>query len=130
MANWRQTGVDNYHAGIVLLDEGGSCYRSAVSRFYYAAFSLLTYELVQRRMQANFARNRATPSHSQLPNLVEEHLTHLGSERSQNLADCIRSLYQDRLVADYSLFKIDKRFVKSTLRITDNVFRYLGVSHE
>ncbi len=130
MASWQQIGVDNYHAGIVLLDQGGSCYRSAVSRFYYAAFSLLTEELVRRGGRAEFALNRETPSHAQLPRLVEEHLTYLGTKRSQNLAGDVRSLYQDRLVADYSLFKIDKRFVRSTLGIADNVFRYLGVSHE
>ncbi len=122
--------MDNYHAGIVLLDKGGSCYRSAVSRFYYAVFSLLTEELVRRGARAEFAGNRDTPGHAQLPDLIDRYLTPLGTEKSQHLVIYVRSLYRNRIAADYSVLRIDKRSAIKILRATEKVFQYLGVSHE
>ena len=43
MATWQEIGQDNFRAGRELIE--AKRYRSSVSRFYYAAFSVLTHEL-------------------------------------------------------------------------------------
>lgn len=130
MASWQQVGVDNYRDGLELLSRGGSSYRSAVSRFYYAVFALLTDELVRRGARREFMGNRDTPGHAQLPGLVEKHLTHLGNERLRHLIGYARSLYRNRIAADYSLLRLHKRAAIKILRATEKVFQYLGVDHE
>ena len=46
MATWQEIGIDNFRAAVALYD--GGYYRNATSRFYYAAFSVLTSELIRR----------------------------------------------------------------------------------
>ena len=43
MATWREIGQDNFRAAVELYEIGW--YRSAVSRFYYAALAVVTDEL-------------------------------------------------------------------------------------
>ncbi len=68
MATWQEIGRSNFEAGVNLYDSGH--YRSAASRFYYAVFSLVTGELVQRNAVADFTGGRGTPGHAQLLGLV------------------------------------------------------------
>lgn len=79
MATWRDIAQDNFRAAVSLYD--GGHYRSATSRFYYAAFSLITGELIQRNARGDFTGGRGTPGHAQLPGLVETHFTHFSQAR-------------------------------------------------
>ena len=94
MATWREIGQKNYHAGRELLNL--KQYRSSVSRFYYAAFSLLTHEL--REAGITFEDNWETPSHQGLPGLMKRHLP--VAYRRECVA-IVRRLYAARLAADY-----------------------------
>ena len=126
MATWVEIGVENYRAARDLFENRQ--YRSSVSRFYYAVFSVLTHELT--RCKVVFAGGRETPSHAQLPSLMETHLTHLGPERLGHLVGYIVRLYRDRLAGDYSQQRVDRQFATSTYRAAEKVFRYLEVKHE
>ena len=130
MATWQEIGQDNFRAAMVLYDSPSPHYRSATSRFYYAIFCILTYELIQRGAKADFKDQRATPSHAQLPSLVEDRFTHLSQERRKNLVSYLQSLYRDRITADYSQQRVDKESVKESHRAAEKVFRYLEVTHE
>ena len=127
MPTWQEVGQDNFRAAIELYESGR--YRSAVSRFYYAVFSVVTDELLRRNAKIDFRDNRATPSHSQLPNLMERYLTHFSVDRQTHLRNYVRNVYRDRIGADYSLLRVDKQSAKETYRATEKVFRYLGVFH-
>jgi len=126
MATWQEIGQDNFRAAVALYD--GGYYRNATSRFYYAAFSLLTYELIQRGARPAFRDNRATPGHTQLPRLVRTYFTHMSAGRLANLAALVTTLYLDRLDADYSLLRVDKQSCRDSYRTATKIFDYLEVS--
>ena len=128
MATWQEIGQDNFQAAVELYD--GGRYRSAISRFYYAAFSVLTHELLRRKAGADFKDERPTPGHTQLAGLVEKHLTHMSPERLLNLVRYVRSLYRDRIAADYFLLRVDKQASTKSFRSAEKIFQYLGVTHE
>lgn len=130
MATWQEIGIDNFRTARILYDSPNPDYRSATSRFYYAAFAILTHELIQCNAAADFREGRATPGHSQLPGLIETHFTHFGSERTANLVWYVRNLYRDRIDADYSLLRVDRQSGTKSYRAAAKVFQYLGVSHE
>ena len=92
MATWREIGIDNFRAGRELLD--GGRYRSSVSRFYYAAFCVLTHELLAQGAGPDFRDGRETPGHAQLPRLVEMYFARLTAERRGNLVGYVVNLYR------------------------------------
>lgn len=126
MADWRDVGIENYKVAVELFERRR--YRSAVSRFYYAAFSLITYELIQRSAAADFTQGRDTPGHGQLPRLVETWFVHFSEERRAHFARRVADLYRDRVAADYSLLRVDRMAAKEAFRLTESIFRYLGVN--
>jgi uncharacterized protein (UPF0332 family) len=128
LATWQDVGIDNFRAAVELYD--GGHYRSATSRFYYATFSVLTNELIQRRADPDFRDARETPGHAQLPVLVETYFTQFSQEKLTNFVGYVRSLYRDRLAADYSLLRVDRQSGTKSYRAAEKVFHYLGVSHE
>ena len=128
MASWQDVGVENFRTAVELVE--GKRYRSAVSRFYYAIFALLTFELLIRSARADFSHNRETPGHGQMSLLVDKYLTQFSDERRANLSTAVRALYRYRLQADYSLVRMDREITRESHRLADNVFRYLGVNHE
>lgn len=125
MATWQEIGIDNFRAARDLYDTGR--YRSATSRFYYAAFSVLTHELIRRGAGPDFRDGRATSGHAQLARLVETYFMHLSAERKNNLVSHITSLYGDRIAADYSLLRVDKRGARDSFTTTKKIFDYLEV---
>ncbi len=128
MADWKDIGVDNFRTAVLLFED--KKYRSATSRFYYAAFSVITHELIQRNAGPDFAQGRVTPSHAQVSTLIDQYFVHFSEERRRNFARRVNNIYRDRLAADYSLLRIDKAAAKETYRLTESIFRYLGASYE
>lgn len=124
MATWRDIAQDNFRAAVSLYD--GGHYRSATSQFYYAAFSLITGELIQRNARGDFTGGRGTPGHAQLPGLVETHFTHFSQARLGNFTRCLRNLYAHRIAADYSLQRVDRQSARDAYTAAAKMFDYLG----
>ncbi len=118
MATWREIGEQNYAAGRELLNSRQ--YRSSVSRFYYAAFSLLMHELSEAGV--TFGNNGETPSHQALPGLLKRYLP--VAYRRQYLA-IVRRLYRARIEADYQRRTTDEATARNAQRDTTQLLRYL-----
>ncbi len=125
MATWQEIGSNNFRAAVALYD--GGYYRNAVSRFYYAAFSALTHELIRRGARPAFRDNRNTPGHTELPRLIRAYFTHLSTGRAANFTVLVTALYLDRLAADYSLIRVDKQSCRDSYLAAKKIFNYLGV---
>jgi len=124
MATWQEIGSDNFRAGREAL-AGKRC-RSSVSRFYYAAFSLLTYELA--RTGVIFRHGRQTPSHAELTDLITVHFTQFTEVRRRAIALLVLRLYRLRLDADYTVQRIDCRTAERAMRDAAKIFRHFGVN--
>ena len=125
MAAWQEIGIDNFQAGRKLLD--GRRYRSSVSRFYYAAFCILTHEL--SLVGVDFGEDQETPNHKALPKLIRQHLT-LSTRQNVNIIATIRRLYSARISADYQRRTTDEPITRSIMWDTSNIFRQFGVEHD
>lgn len=123
MANWQEIGIDSFRAGREALT--GKRYRSSVSRFYYAAFSLLTYELA--RTGVIFRYGRQTPSHAEMTELIGLHFTQFSEARRSAIALLTARLYRLRLDADYLDARLDRRIADRAARDAAKLFRYFGV---
>ena len=124
-ASWQEIGIDSFRAGRELFSAGR--YRSSVSRFYYAAFSVLTHELSVAG--AEFGEGQETPNHKALPKLIRLHL--ILSERKQTeLIALARRLYSARIAADYQRRTTDEQTARGILRDTAFVFRAFKVSYD
>ena len=115
MATWQEIGSDSFRVAVALYDGGYD--RNATSRFYYAAFSALTHELIRRGARPAFRDSRATPGHAQLALLVRTYFTHMSSVKLGKLSALVTALYLDRLNADYSLLRVDKQSCRGSYRI-------------
>ena len=122
MATWQEIGIDNFRAAVALYD--GGFYRNATSRFYYAAFSLLTYELARKGVV--FRLGRQTPAHAELAELIVENLTQFTETRRVAIALVTLRLYRLRLDADYFQQRIDRRAGEKARRDAERLFRYFG----
>jgi uncharacterized protein (UPF0332 family) len=125
MATWQEIGIDNFQAGRELLD--GKRYRSSVSRFYYAAFSILTHELTLAGVK--FGDDQETPSHKILPKLIRLHLP-LSVRQKADTISVVRRLYATRISADYQRRTTDELIARGILRDTAKLFRDFGVNYD
>lgn len=125
MATWRDIGEDNFRASVALYD--GGHYRSATSRFYYAAFSVVTHELLRRHAAGDFTGGRGTPGHAQLTRLVEVYFTQFSAGRLVNFVRYVNALYADRIAADYSLQRIDRQSAHDAYAAAKKIIEYLEV---
>lgn len=107
MVTWQEIGTDSFRAGHEALD--GKRYRSSVSRFYYAAFSLLTYELARNGVVFRHGRGRQTLSHVEMTELITLNLTQFSEARRSAIALLAVRLYRLRLEADYLDQRLDRR---------------------
>jgi uncharacterized protein (UPF0332 family) len=95
MATWKQIGVDSLEAAKMLLT--AKRFRSAVSRSYYAAFSMVN-EVLEC---GGFMKGLRTPSHLAIPKLIEHTFATLSLARRRNLKTRFQRLYALRIGADY-----------------------------
>lgn len=123
MATWQEIGVDNFRAGRELFD--AKRYRSSVSRFYCAAFSVLTHELLQTSFLPK--EERETPDHAHLPEWIKTYLTKYTLRQRTDMASAVRRLYERRLAADYRLRTVDEQTAREARRDAVLVFTYLEV---
>jgi uncharacterized protein (UPF0332 family) len=128
MPTWQEIGVDTYNDAVALREL--KKYRSATARFYYSVFAILTGELIAKNAAAEFRGGRATPSHLQLTALIATHCTSFSDERKANLIREVVSLYRARILADYSVDRVDKDSAQTAMRSADKVLRCFGVNHD
>jgi uncharacterized protein (UPF0332 family) len=125
MASWLDIAKENSKAGNYLYSN--MLYRAAINRYYYAAFHLLTDQLIQAGVKPLFYKQRETPGHVELPALISQHLVNLSQRKRDHLADAIRRLYRRRETADYTDTNVDEQYCKESRRFLLQVTYYLGV---
>ncbi|MBV9851376.1 MAG: HEPN domain-containing protein [Armatimonadetes bacterium] len=124
MATWQEIGVDSFQAARELYQTGR--YRSCVSRFYYAAFSVLAHELAANGVA--FGDQQETPNHKGMPKLIKLHLP-LEAKAKADCIAIIRRLYAARIVADYQRRTLDAAIARDAMRDAAALFRLLGVDY-
>ena len=121
METWRQLSDDSLRAAEALLREG--CYRSSVSRSYYAVYCAVTHEVVQRL--TSFAYGWNNPPHEKLSVYVENNLT-LVNWKKDNIKRLIRTLRRFREDADYRPYRVvDNQIARDCIRDAQTVRRLI-----
>ena len=88
MPTWKEIGQDNFRAARELYQAGH--YRSSVSRFYYAAYAVLTEELLKTSFQPK--ADREAPDHAHMPEWIKTYLSRLSLRERLELSKLIRQL--------------------------------------
>jgi len=121
---WRAISRDSHKAALRLLEVG--CYRSGVSRAYYAAYAAITSALVQQRITLGYGGNN--PGHAGLSVYVLNNLTRLPLVTRFEINKALRRLYAARIEADYnSAATITGAVVVEALRDLNRVLTPLGI---
>ena len=124
---WRAISLNSRKAAQHLLEE--ECYRSSVSRSYYAAYAAITSALVQHGIP--FSQGRDGPSHAGLPAYILNNLNVLPQTTRYELNKAIRRLYASRIEADYVVAAIsDKTVAVSSLRELRHVLLLLDTDRK
>ncbi len=97
MGDWREMSRESLAAAQHCLRE--KCYRSSVSRAYYAAYAALAAALAQRGME--FTLGREGPSHQALRQYVNQNIGAIKNRNRKRIVAAINQLYQNRIDADY-----------------------------
>ena len=125
MATWREMSLENQKAAKQLIQV--HCYRSSISRSYYAAYCAVTGELAGR---FTFGYGGNNPSHTDLPNLILHNLTPLSESRRWEIRKAFRRMWKARVEADYDPSSLSDRTVAlNTLRDTSRVLMILSRSY-
>jgi len=124
MATWQEIGLSSLYAAQMLYEQ--KQFRSSVSRSYYAAFSVITHQLVEAG--ARFGQQE-TPPHQAVPKLMKQYLTLPGWQMTGSIA-IIRRLYAARIAADYQRRVTNGPTARAAIRDSVALFRYLEVEYE
>ena len=92
-ATWKKVAEDSYSASSRLFAEGR--WRSAISRAYYAAYSLVAEALAGKGL--DMPMGREGPSHKKIPVLVENNLSSLKDR--WRVSRMLQDMYAYRLAA-------------------------------
>ncbi len=96
--DWERLSKDSLRAAEALLREGPGCYRSSISRAYYAAYCAATHLIVQKLM--TFPNGWNNPPHQKVPVCIQSNLT-IPQARKDAAIRLIDTLRQFREDADY-----------------------------
>ena len=125
MATWQEIGLDSFYAAQILYEQ--QRFRSSVSRSYYAAFSIVTHQLIQAGV--GFGGQQETPNHQAVPKLMKQSLALPNRQMVSSIA-IIRRLYAARIAADYQRRTTDEMTAREAIRDSVVLFRYLEVDYE
>lgn len=126
MATWAQMALNNSKAAKELLN--AECYRSSISRAYYAAYCAITSQLAGKY---TFPFGGNNPSHPDLPILVMHNLPALPEYKRREIRQAIRKLWKARVEADYGpQAYIDRNFALGSLRDANRILLLLEVKDE
>ena len=120
---WRAISRNSRKAAQHLLEV--ECYRSSVSRAYYAAYAAITSELIRGGITLGYGGGN--PGHAGLPVYVLNNLTTLPMASRYEINKAIRRLYRARLEADYvATAAVDEASIKRATRDMGRVLQILG----
>jgi len=123
MPTWTDLSNDNRSAAYELQQHRR--WRSCVSRAYYAIYSAVTKELIQRGV--TMPKQRQNPRHELVPGLVRLQLCAVAYPRRNQLADAISRLYNLRCDADYvPAVQVDEKESRLALGLMEKAYRCLG----
>ncbi len=104
------------------------CYRSSVSRAYYAAYCAVTSELAGKY---TFPFGGNNPSHPDLPILILHNLPALPEYKRRQLKQAVSRLWKSRVEADYGpLVTIGEGVTINALRDMNRVLQILEIEDE
>ena len=122
---WRAISRESRKAGQRLLEVG--CYRSSVSRAYYAAYSAITSALIRQGITLGYGGNN--PGHAGLPAYVLNNLTTLSMPSRFEINKALRRLYAARIGADYHADSdVGERAALGMLRDLDLILTLLSMN--
>lgn len=121
---WRAMSFNSRKAAQHLLE--AECYRSSVSRAYYAVYSAITSTLIRQGITLGHGGNN--PGHAGLPVYVLNNLTLLPLITRFEINKALRRLYRERAEADYvAAAAVDNAAAKKALRDLNRVLQLLGI---
>ena len=126
MKKWEDISRDCLQAAVLLRDKHP---RSSISRAYYAAFSAVVW-LWWRQQDRPGPGLRETPSHREMPKLVEQLLLKQEKKISRECRRDMLRLYLDRLTADYQTQRgksCNPNDAGNALRVAAYIMRSCGV---
>ena len=119
-------GLDNQKAAKQLIQV--HCFRSSISRSYYAAYCAVTGELAGK---FTFGYGGNNPSHTDLPNLILHNLTTLPVHERHEVRKAVARLWKARVDADYApSIHIDSDVALKVLHELSRVFTLLGIADD
>lgn len=122
--DWMDVARSSRRAFGFLFEE--ECYRSAVSRAYYAAYSRVSHEF--QLLGIGMPSGREGPSHAKIRPLIEVSLVGRKPRREERvvLSDWVGRLYALRLAADYSpAAEVGRSEAREALTLMTKVFDIL-----
>jgi uncharacterized protein (UPF0332 family) len=126
LATWQELSRESLRAAKRLV--GDQCFRSSISRSYYAAYCAVTSELTARGV--TFAHGWNNPAHEQVPDLIL-HNTTLPMNTRRRLRKLLRVLREAREDADYRpSVTIDRSLALNCLRDAIAVLHSLEITHD
>ncbi len=124
---WQAISFNSRKAAQRLLE--AECYRSSVSRSYYAAYSAVTSALVRQGITLGHGGNN--PGHAGLPVYVLNNLTLLPLVTRFEINKALRRLYRARAEADYvAAATVDNAAARRMLRDLNRVLQLLGIERK
>jgi uncharacterized protein (UPF0332 family) len=98
-SNWWEMSLDSARAARAA--EAAGCWRSSVSRYYYAAYQATTAVLLHLGLVPPAGRQGW--SHADTPEVIRDHLRPIvrSSHHRNDLASRLLKLYRTRVAADY-----------------------------
>lgn len=116
--------LDCRHAAQVLIEE--KCYRSSISRSYYAAYAAITSKLAEKSI--TYPQGRGNPSHASLPGYVLNNLTYLPHDMRFWVSDSVKDLFKARADADYvPPAVLDEQLARNMLRSATRIMGIMEV---
>jgi uncharacterized protein (UPF0332 family) len=126
MATWEEMSRDSFRSAQKLLAEGHL--RSSVSRSYYAAYAIVSAELIHKGL--TFAHGWNNPSHEQVAALIRNGLALSPNVRHQ-LNRAIRRLRIGREDADYRPgATVDRHTALAAIHDANLIRQTLETSHD
>ncbi|MEX2387522.1 MAG: HEPN domain-containing protein [Phycisphaeraceae bacterium] len=133
MATWTDLSRESFRAAKLAM--GDACYRSSVSRSYYAAYAAVSQVLEEKGLA--FGNDREGPPHAHIREMIDTNVGQLrprGAPRvraaeKHRLKTSLNVLYENRLDADYRPSRaVNEDVARNSLIAASSVLGTLGIA--